>query len=263
MQSKKETSVMICKTLKPHIGLKIARRQHIKCWNGDVLNYILVCNLMQTWFKNVGTGSCLPICYITSSFKNTVRVWDVEISCLIWDFSCTTPLGLLYYILCFIPHQTISIGIKSGLCKYTVMLLVLKRRTVGTARPSLTEPNPQLPSHLCTRPAVFLGMHNLLKVPRTWKESGVPCSVCFSWMGVLSDSPQSPDQLGIFQQTGVDWQSQLAFCHGQLAVFKWIVGDWDSQGPEQSAEKMGHQDKQFNTNFVEAWKANVATRTVS
>ncbi len=36
----------------------------------------------------------------------------------------------------------------------------------------------------------------------------------------LSDSPQPPDELGILQQTGVDWQSQLAFCHGQLAVFK-------------------------------------------
>lgn len=47
-----------------------------------------------------------------------------------------------------------------------------------------------------------------------------------------SDSPQSPDQLGVLQQTGVDWQPQLAFCHGQLAVFKWIVGDGNPQGSE-------------------------------
>lgn len=35
-----------------------------------------------------------------------------------------------------------------------------------------------------------------------------------------TDSPESPDQLGVLQQTGVDWQPQLALCHGQLAVFE-------------------------------------------
>lgn len=57
----------------------------------------------------------------------------------------------------------------------------------------------------------------------------------------LSDSPQSPDQLGIFQQTGVDRQSQLAFCHSQLAVFKRIVCNGYPQGSEQSAEETTHQ----------------------
>lgn len=40
-----------------------------------------------------------------------------------------------------------------------------------------------------------------------------------TWEG-SSDSPESPDQLGVLQQTGVDWQPQLALCHGQLAVFE-------------------------------------------
>lgn len=48
-----------------------------------------------------------------------------------------------------------------------------------------------------------------------------------------SDSPQSPDELGKLQQTGVDRQSQLAICHGQLAVFKWIICDWNPEGSER------------------------------
>lgn len=42
----------------------------------------------------------------------------------------------------------------------------------------------------------------------------------YEYKVTLSDSPQSPDQFGILQQTGVHWQSQLAFRHCQLAVFK-------------------------------------------
>lgn len=59
----------------------------------------------------------------------------------------------------------------------------------------------------------------------------------------LTDSPQSPDELGKLQQTGVDWQSQLAFCHGQLAVFKWIVCDGYPQGSDHSTKETmtGHQ----------------------
>lgn len=55
-----------------------------------------------------------------------------------------------------------------------------------------------------------------------------------TWEG-SSDSPESPDQLGVLQQTGVDWQPELALCHGQLAVFERVVGDGNPQGSEQQS----------------------------
>lgn len=75
-----------------------------------------------------------------------------------------------------------------------------------------------------------------------------------------SDLPQSPDELGILQQTGVDWQSELAFCHGQLAVFKWIVCDGYPQGSRQSTEETGHQYKQINTNSAEGFEGQCSSQ---
>lgn len=97
-----------------------------------------------------------------------------------------------------------------------------------------------------------------------------PCSVgrifslphpCAPYLGIfdrfialesLNDSPQSPDKLGKLQQTGVDWQPQLAFCHGQLAVFKWIICDGYPQGSVHHTGEimMGHQFVQINMNFA-------------
>lgn len=117
--------------------------------------------------------------------------------------------------------------------------------------------NPQISSHLHTKLGIdWIARH--VQSATIWVPCGVWYLVCprltlpsllsdgsVALQG-LSDSPQSPDQLGIFQQTGVNRQSQLAFCHSQLAVFKRIVCNGYPQGSEQSAEETTH--RQINTN---------------
>lgn len=45
------------------------------------------------------------------------------------------------------------------------------------------------------------------------------------------NSPQTPEQPGKLQKTGVGRETELAFCQGQLAVLKCVVGHRDAQGP--------------------------------
>lgn len=45
------------------------------------------------------------------------------------------------------------------------------------------------------------------------------------------NSPQTPEQPGKLQQTGVSGETELAFRQGQLAVLKRVVGHGDAQGP--------------------------------
>lgn len=45
------------------------------------------------------------------------------------------------------------------------------------------------------------------------------------------NSPQTPEQPGKLQKTGVGGETELAFRQGQLAVLKRVVGHGDAQGP--------------------------------
>lgn len=118
------------------------------------------------------------------------------------------------------------------------------RTPTGSSLPQQWGPRLQLSSHLCSSPVELPGVRGGRRCRRLAVKRRPRClpSVLRKREG-LSDSPQPPDQLGVLQQAGVDWQPQLALRHGQLAVFEWVIRDGHPQrSEEETADQPGRTD---------------------